>query len=308
MKNRPTPHSDIAKKTVRFLTNYVDGLIIHEHEIKPAVELAMSLLENPIEGIDFMRNFPLAETCGILELAIESVSCGVDLPIVVPACPDYPESGYELGNGPSRTATMFLNRFSALEKFFLGYGIDVKTEIDIADVEILDPFLGRRLNLKQDEFFARISATQSAVEQEILSQGLVGKVSVCSMLGRFQDLGVDYPVRQQELSSRILSDYSSGQNRKVRLTLNALVKERIKIGDYQSLGLSSDSEHLEAAAYELAGYAAYGELIGSDALICSPDAQSAVPGYNFLKKDNSAISPTAFIKPSRREHGSLFAD
>ena len=294
----------------KFLTDYTEGLIFSGNEIKPAVKLVMGLLENQIERVDFMRDFPLVESLRLLELAIESVSCGVDLPISVPVCPDYQaESGYDdLGCGVSRTALRFLDRFPLLSGVFSKRGIKIKAEMDFADVEILDPFLGRRLNLNKDEFFSRVAASRNATKQEIASRGLADKIEVGSMLNRFQDNGIDYAVRQHQFADQILSDYSLGKNRKVKLTLNALIKERTKIGDYQTLKLSSDSEYLEVAAYELAGYAVYGELIGPDALICSPDAESAIPGYNFLKKDRSTISPTAFIKPLRRGHGSLFFD
>ena len=90
--------------------------------------------------------------------------------------------------------------------------------------------------------------------------------------------------------------------------LKLLVEERFRSEDYQDLGLSSEQEFLEAAAYEMAGYAIYGEVIGSDALICSPDAQSAVPAYNFLKEGKRTISPIAFIKPPRKERHELFID
>ena len=266
------------------------------------IDLVTRLLLDP-PNIDVARHFPLPEYSNLTKLLLESSSCGTPLSIVVPVCPDYPESGYELGGGASLTARRFLDRFPALQQLFADSDFDISVEIDIADVEILDPIISKRLAMTTDEFFRKTNSTVEEIRKESFRRGLGNSVTVGSMLDRFAAYGVDYSSRQQELADQILAH----SGRKVRQVMAGLIKERISNEDYQDLELTTDDKFRQAAAYELAGYAAYGELIGSDALICSPDAQSAVPGYNFLKKNASEISPTAFIKPPRREHGSLFA-
>lgn len=259
---------------------------------------------NSPERIDFARHFPVSEYSNLAELLLKSASSGKPIPIVVPVCPDYPESGYQLGAGAGLTARRFLHRLPFLQKLFTNRGLDISVEIDVADVEIFDPLISRRLAMVASEFFRKTNSTIEEIRRESLGQGLGNFVKVGSMQDRLKARGVDYSLRQQELASQLL--VHSG--RKVKQTLAGLIKERIANEDYHDLELTTDVEFRQAAAFELAGYAAYGELIGASALICSPDAQSAVPGYNFLKKDNSTISPTAFIKPPRREHGNLFTE
>lgn len=272
-------------------------------DARAVIDVITKLLLDP-PNIDIARHFPLPEYSNLIELLLESSSCGTPLPIVVPVCPDYPESGYELGGGAGLTARRFLHRFPSLQQLFSDRGLDISVEIDVADVEILDPIISKRLAMTKDGFFRRINSTIEEIRQESFRRGLGNSVTVGSMTDRFTECGVDYVSRQQELAAQILGH----SGRKVRQVMAGLIKARIANEDYRDLELSTEAEYREAAAYELAGYAAYGELIGADAFICSPDAQSAVPGYNFLKKDNSTISPTAFIKSPRREHASLFFD
>ena len=219
---------------------------------------------NPPERVDIARHFPLPEYSNLLEILLKHSVSGSPVPIVVPVCPDYPETGYQLGGGAGLTA--------------------------------------RRLAMPAAGFFQMTNSTVEEIRKEILLYGFGDSIGVGSMLDYFVSDGVDYASRQEELARQIL-DHSG---RKVKQVIAGLIKERIANEDYQDLQLGTETEFSQAAAYELAGYAAYGELVGSVALICSPDAQSAVPGYNFLKKNNSDISPTALIKPPKREHGSLF--
>lgn len=237
-------------------------------------------------------------------LLLKSLSCGEPVPLVVPVCPDYPEDGYELGDGVSRTAQRFLGVLPSLQKLFTDRGFTILAEIDVADVEIFDPIISRRLAMTTDEFFRRTNHTIEAICKEVLCRGLSDSVTVGSMQRRFETSGADYALRQKELVQQLLGH----SGRKVRQVREALVKERIASGDYQDLQLATEAEFREAAAYELGGYAVYGELVGSSVLICSPEAQSAIPAYNMLKRHGSHISPTALIKPPRRPHGSFFTE
>jgi hypothetical protein len=285
------------------LIAHLEEATLYQNDANAVIDVITKLLLDP-PNIDIARHFPLPEYSSLTELLLESSSCGTPLPIVVPVCPDYPESGYQLGGGAGLTARRFLHRFPFLRQLFADHGLDVSVEIDVADVEILDPIISKRLAMTKDGFFRRINSTIEEIRKEGFRRGFGNSVTVGSMTDRFTERGVDYTSRQQELAAQILGH----SGRKIRQVMAGLVKERIANEDYQDLGVATETEFREAAAYELAGYAVYGEMIGPDALICSPDAQSAVPGYNFLKKDSSTISPTAFIKPPRREHGSLFAD
>ena len=259
---------------------------------------------NPPERVDIARHFPLPEYSNLLEILLKHSVSGSPVPIVVPVCPDYPETGYQLGGGAGLTARRFLHRFPDLRRLFSSRGFDISVTIQVADVEIFDSVISRRLAMPTAGFFQMTNSTIEEIRKEILLYGFGDSIGVGSMLDYFVSDGVDYASRQEELARQIL-DHSG---RKVKQVIAGLVKERIANEDYQDLQLGTKTEFSQAAACELAGYAAYGELIGADALICSPDAQSAVPGYNFLKKNAAEISPTAFVKPPRREHGGLFFD
>lgn len=282
----------------------IEESTLYRHHAQSALGVITELLLSPPEGIEFAEHFPIPEYENLTELLLESGSCGVPFPVTVPVCPDYPESGYELGSGVGLTTRRFLHRLPSLMKMLDDNDLQLSVEIDIADVEILDPILRKRLAMSSNEFTRRMQSTREETRKEILRRGFAHAVTVGFMSDRFAAHGVDYSLRQRELADLLLKH----SGKKARRALKLLMEERLRSEDYQDLGLSSETEFLEAAAYEIAGYAAYGELIGPDALICSPDAASAVPGYNVLKKDNGAISPTAYIKPPRRIHGNIFSE
>lgn len=296
--------SRIFKNVAQVLVAYAEESVVDEKSVLATVDTIATFLINPPEIVDVARHFPMSEYSNLAELLLKSAFSGNPVPIVVPVCPDYPESGYQPGGGAGLTARRFLHSFPSLQQLFADHGFDVSVEIDVADVEIFDPIISKRLAMTADGFFRKTNSTIEEIRTETLRRGLGDSITVGSMCDRFMERGVDYVSRQQKLATQIL-DHSG---RKVGQVMAGLIKERIADEDYQDLELTTDAEFREAAAFELAGYAAYGELIGPDALICSPDAQSAVPGYNFLKKDNSIISPTAFIKLPRRKHASLFFD
>lgn len=294
----------VFKDVAQVLVAYAEESVVDEELALATVDTITTFLINPPERVDVARHFPIPEYSNLAELLLKSASSGSSVPIVVPVCPDYPEGGYELGSGSSLTASRFLHRFPSLQQLFSDRGFDISVKIDVADVEIFDPIISKRLAMTADGFFRKTNSTIEEIRKESLRRGLGNSVTVGSMLDRFTAHGVDYVSRQQELAGQLLNH----SGRKVKQVMAALIKERIANEDYQDLELTVENEYREAAAYEIAGYAAYGELVGAGALICSPDAESAVPGYNFLKKDSSTISPTAFIKPPRKEHRGLFTD
>ncbi len=264
-------------------------------------QVADILVSSP-EGSNFGLYSPKQEYSNLAKILLESTLSGIPVKLVCPVCPDYPEKGYEVGSGVGRTGLRLLNALPGLTSIFSKYGAEVAVDIHIADVEVFDSFLGTRLNISQNEFLKRTGKSIESTAKEIGLRNLGLNVRVGSMLEYFNSLGVNYPLSQLEFARSILSS----TNKKVQTTLNSLTQERVKRGDFDSLHLSQD-KFLEAAAFELAGYSVLGEAVGGTSIICSPDAQSAVSAYNFLKADPLKVTPTFFIKPERKnKHVDLF--
>ncbi len=276
------------------------GLCIHEsflkqEEASAAIGLLGELLINPPALTEFARYFPKMEYQNLAILISEAVSCGVDVILRVPVCPDYQDGYDKLGSGVGAAAKRFLNVVTNIADVFHHRNINISLAIDVADTEGVDFFLMPRLRVNKDEFFHRVSMTRRAIKEEIETRQIAIPLEIRSMLDEFRQAGIDYGMRQGELS-KVFLDQSNKANSQL---VDELSKERVRIGDYEDLGLKNE-EFREAAAFELAGYALYGELVGADELICSPDAKSAIKAYNILKKDPATISPTLYIGGERK--------
>lgn len=263
-------------------------------------EILLEFLLNPPSSVDFARHFTKSEFISFAQLAYQTAEREAPFPIVAPVCPDYPEVGYELGSDVSLTAKRFLDVFPSLVQPLERHGCIPSAMIHVADTEIEDRFLSTRLRDSREEFLRKTAVTQDAIQREIRHRSLTNVV-VSSMLGLCEEKGIAYAERQEACVEKILKNPSV----KTTKVLDRLVKERTAIGDFQDLGLVAE-EYRIAAAYELAGYAVYGDIIGADAFICSPDAESAVPAYNMLKEDKANISPTAFVKRRKDRSYELF--
>lgn len=271
-------------------------------DVQTVVGIVLEFLLKPLSRIDAFTSFPCEEYKNLAKLTLQSVESKQPLLIAVPVCPDYPESGYEMGTGAGITAKRFLNIYPAIVEVFKKFGISIQARIDVADADGIDPFLSQKLGVTRDEFFRRIQHTRQAIQMETETRGLSTEIEVASMLETCAENGFDYVKKQEEYVEELLK-LDCGKPAKV---FSALISERLRKQDFQLLGLTDESEYKLAAAYELAGYAAYGETIGNSAVICSPDAQSAIPAYNMLKKDKYKISPVIGIKSGREHKNELF--
>ncbi|MBI5356586.1 hypothetical protein HZB78_03150 [Candidatus Collierbacteria bacterium] len=252
-------------------------------------------------GFDVARHFPKAEYPRITDLVYESISCGVPIPISAATCPDYLAGGYNLGSGIGDYARTFLTKLPELIKIFKRREFQVNIDLVVADGDAVDPFLMSRRNIDVEEFLRRTRQTQAAIQTEIKRQGL-GDVTVSSLLDQCKELGIDYAPALEIAAGEILKK-KDGKVQKVR---DALIKERLQNGEFQQLGLLPE-EYEQSSAYELAGYALYGALVGPDAIVCTMSSTSAVAGLNMLKTDPNTVSPTIYVYEKKEKYG-LFID
>lgn len=268
--------------------------------LKKTMNTVLHLMFNKLSGSSFGTHFLQEETSTVTELLLEANSCGVPLLITAPVCPDYLKGGYVLGESIGDYARNLVKNIPRVRRFFQEHGFEIVFELDIADGDAEDEFLEPLLGIPKEEFLRRTKLTEEAVKREIEKQHAEG-VEVGSLLTRTRQMGVDYRSRQKELAQQIF-DF---RLRRTDQALNSLTK--IREGEFEELGLQK-SQYLLAAAYELAGYSLYGELIGPDGLILitSPMAGVCVTAINFLKDNSAQFSPTLYLREKKEKVTGLF--
>lgn len=274
---------------------------VYRHEVASVRLLVTDLMLAAPPGFDVARHFPKAEYPRITDLAYESASCGVPIPISVATCPDYLVGGYSLGSGIGDYAKTFLTKLPELIKIFKRREFRVDIDLVVADGDAVDPFLMSRRNINMEAFLCQTRQTQAAIQTEIKRRGL-DCVTTSSLLDQCEELGIDY-ARELEIAAGEILRKKDGKVQKVR---DALIQERLQNGEFQQLGLLPE-EYEQASAYELAGYALYGALVGSDAIVCTMSSTTAVAGLNMLKVDPNTVSPTIYVYEKKERH-ELFID
>lgn len=281
----------------------VENLFVYPSEAAAVGLLSCDFLLAPPAGVDFARHFPLQEFPRFAELVMESISCGVPLELNAATCPDYLKDSYELGEGIGEYGRKLLDKIPALQEQFKRRGITIAFDLVVADCDAVDPFLRSKMFLPIERFLSKTRQTQGAIVDEVQRLGLGEVVTVDSMLSRCEERGINYVGEQIKFAEQVLAK-SDGKIGKVKA---GLIKERTDNGEYQQLGLPAE-EYEIAAAYELAGYAVYGALVGPDAVVCSMASLSAVAGLNMLKNDRLQVSPTMYLYEKKQKMRELFID
>ncbi|MBI3980623.1 hypothetical protein HY345_01365 [Candidatus Microgenomates bacterium] len=268
--------------------------------LKKTTNTVLHLMFNKLSDSSFGTHFLEDETSAVTELLLEADSCGVPLLIPAPVCPDYLKGGYVLGESIGDYARNLVKNIPRVGRFFQEHGFAVTFELDIADGDAEDEFLEPLLGIPKKEFLRRTKSTEEAVKREIEKQK-IKSIEVGSLLARTKEMGVDYRLRQKELAEQILGL----RLRRTDQALDSLVK--LREGEFEELGIKK-SQYLTAAAYELAGYSLYGELIGPDGLILitSPMAGVCVTAINFLKDNSAQFSPTLYLREKKERVTGLF--
>ena len=204
---------------------------------------------------------------------------------MVPVCPD--TSGYVLGDGIGDVLPKGIEYSVMFESVFKKHEIPTIFDIQVADVEGLDPVILKNTGETTDSHFMKTKGTIEKGRSEIERRKLGSVVAVRSMLEAFTEAGLDFREVQIEAANKI----RSSQNRQVANVVDGLIKERVRLGNFVRF---DDATKRELVINELASYAAFGEMSGGDAIILSPDAKSAVPAYHFSIDDNNKFSPVIY--------------
>ena len=293
-------HEAIKKMVNNVLIPTFDREYLTRDGLQKTVDTVLHLMFNKLPNSSFGTHFLKEETHVITELLLEADSCGVPLLIPAPVCPDYLNGSYVLGDAIGDYARSLVKKIPQVRRFFQERGFEVVFELDVADGDAEDEFLEPLLGIPKEEFLRRTKLTQEAIRGEIAKHHLEG-IEVGSLLTRAQEMGVDYRTRQKELAQQILDL----RLRRTDQALNSLVKLREE--ELEKLGIKK-GQYSTAAAYELAGYSLYGELIGPDGLILitSPMAGVCVTAINFLKDKSTEFSPTLYIRDKKEKVTGLF--
>lgn len=263
------------------------------------------LFLKPLEHMEFARHFPKYEYQNLAILSYESVSCGVPLTISLGTCADYQGATYDspIGTGIGQSAERLLNKLPDIKHLFNKHRINIAVNIDVSDAESADLVLRDKLSVPPQEFIRLTRLSQDSIRTEATRHGFSGNVRVSSILDKCQEANLDYSEKSSQLRRQFFE--REARDIKCKRLIAGLIDERKSKGEYATI--PSEEYELMAIA-ELAAYAVYGELVGPDALICSPHAKSAVMAYNLLKDDQDTISPTLYIGDSPKEKRSLFED
>jgi hypothetical protein len=176
-----------------------------------------------------------------------------------------------------------------IHDFFINYGFNAFFEVHVADVEGLDPIILANTNETTESFFTKTNETIKKAQTEVINRGYQDFISIQSMQKAFDKAGMKYVEMQREIASQ----HDVPQSNKVNKDIINLINERTKVGDFNKLDIAAKHK---TAVTELAGYAAYGKMIGGRAIILSPDAMSAIPAYHYSLNKQEQFSPVFYAR------------
>lgn len=247
-------------------------------------------VQNPIEGLDFFSRNPKQEVPRFVDLLLQSRLSGDPIQVVFPTCPDYAGVGYQLKDDIGVIGQKVLRTLPILCSLFEEHGFVLNARIDLADVEVYDASILCATGETETSFLSKVEKTRNKIEAQIQSLSLgKNRVRVARMSQVFGDAGHDYAHDQLSISPQIAGAVF-GSQAKVR---DQLMAERNRLGDFAGI---EDSLQKTMVSNELAGYAAYGNIIAGKAIIASPDAMSAIPAYHFSTVKPEEFSPVIYIK------------
>jgi hypothetical protein len=248
--------------------------------------LALELLLQPPKGIEVCSRNPKTELAQLAKLLVQSKFCDRPVPFMVPCCPDMDQ--YCLGDGLGEIVPKGLDYCEKIQQLFAKRGFTACFDVQVADVEGLDPVILDRTGETTESHFAKTGETIHKAQQEVAKRGLEDVV-VRSMQSAFTEAGMEYGATQAIAVKRI----GASQERKVNKTIDGLLTERVKLGNFDRF---NDDARRELVVAELAGYAAYGAMVGARAVILSPDAMSAIPAYHYSLNAPEQCSPVLYAR------------
>lgn len=248
---------------------------------------ALNLIVDPPRPMEISPRNSKQEMPQLGRLLVESVASGKPLKVVVPCCPDTDQ--YILGSGVGEIAPKGIDYCVRLQGYLEALGVASVYDIQIADVEGLDPVLLEHTGETIDTHFAKTKETTSKAEALAIVKGLDDVATVGSMNGAFEAKGLSF----LELRERAIASIAGSQNKKVKKVVSDLLAERVKLGNFDRFGAEA---RYDLVVTELAAYAAFGAMVNGEAIILSPDAKSAVPAYHYLSGDKKdyAHSPVFY--------------
>lgn len=250
-------------------------------------KLALELLLQPPKGIEVCTRNPKIELPQLAKLLVRSKLYDQPVPFMVPCCPD--TNQYRLGDGLGEVVPKGLDYCDEVQQLFTKHGFKARFDVQVADVEGLDPVILARTGETTESHFAKTSETIRKAQLEVAKRGLEDFVEVRSMQSAFTETGLEYGAMQAVAVERIVAS----QDRKVNKTIDGLLAERVKLGNFDHFDGEARRELVVA---ELAGYAAYGAMVGGNAAILSPDAMSAIPAYHYSLETPEQFSPVLYAK------------
>jgi len=249
--------------------------------------LALELLLQPPKGIEVCSRNPKAELPQLAKLLVQSKLRNEPVPFMVPCCPD--TNQYRLGDGLGEIVPKGLDYCDDVQQLFAKHGFKARFDVQVADVEGLDPVILARTGETTESHFAKTSETIRKAQLDVAKRGHEDFIAVRSMQTAFTETGMEYGTSQAIAVERI----GASQDKKVNKTIDGLLTERVKLGNFDRFDGEARRELVIA---ELAGYAAYGAMVGGRAAILSPDAMSAIPAYHYSLNTPEQFSPVLYAK------------
>ncbi len=248
--------------------------------------LLHELVDKPIKGSLLFQRNPQKEIPRMTNLLFDAKFENNPVLIVAPVCPDYEPRTYQLNDGVGETAEKVLSTYPYIRDLFYKYDFQTKLRIDVADVEAFDETILQVSRETTPIFLDKVGRTKSAITARA---GHSSDIEVGTIYEVFQRHSFDYRKAVTRNAFEIL-EAKSGSRASVR---DQLIIERQKNGDLREVG---GSQVPSLISMELGGYAAYGEFIGGQAVILSPDAASAIPAYHFGVFKTQEFSPIIYLK------------
>lgn len=246
-------------------------------------------IKNAIPGCEFFPRNPKKEIPRLVEMLAESCLNDRPVSIVVPVCPDYGQVGYQLRNGIGPAAQKALRALPEISALLNKHGFPTHIRIDVADVEAQDSAILQATGESESSFLSKVRETRDKIASAALLAGISGTVDVQMMSQAFAREGRNYADSQATIARQLETAPTSTAAQ----VAEQLRRERSKLGDFSGL---DEATQRSLVNHELAGYTAYGQLIGGSAIIASPDSMSAIPAYHFAASSPDTFSPVVYIK------------
>lgn len=246
------------------------------------------LADNP--GLDYFRSNPHEELGNFANLVYQSKARNTQIKLVSSTCPDYEPRSYLLRDGIGIFAERTIEGFTKVKNTFSKFGVDPKLELHLADGDLIDPVALRLSGESESSFSKKISTSVEKISNKVADLKMEN-IDISVMSSLFES-GLSGYSSAHSSAKEVIKKLHNDGNRRVRSAIANLKKERIELGDFDSI--SNPDVQNELVIGELAGYLAYGQVIGSSAPIISPGAMSVVSAYNF-GKSYSQVSPIIYI-------------